>query len=406
MATILFLTHKIPDPTHSDIVSIYYFIKELHSHGHEVYLFSISSPQRHENLYLNNLSNYCDEIRVITSNYPSHKKILSIFSPESILRHFKLRYPLVLLDLYYDPQVERELEKFVKGKKFDIIFATRQMAIYALMFENIQKLIQPYDAVSEWHRQVSKVSKKIHLKVLFRITTYLTRYYEKTIYNRFDKILVVTQIEKRLLKQMAPSLEIYVLPNGVDVNYFAPVKPNKSPEKFSLVFVSTMSGEPTVSNVLWFYNNVFRKIKEKIPNIKLYLVGKDPVPEIKELEKDSSVIVTGTVDDVRPYVYNATVVVIPMIAGTGIKNKTLEALSMGKAIVSTSVGVQGITGAHKKHFIVTDKPDEFADFTVFLVYNPKYRRKMGHFARELIVSKYTWSRITKILEHVLGVNLM
>jgi len=405
MVTILFLTHKTPDPTHSDIVSIYYFIKELHSRGHEVYLFSMSS-QGYENHYINEISNYCDEIKVVTSNYPIHKRILSIFHPKSILRHFKLKYPVVLLDLYYNPQVEKELGRFVKGKKIDIILATRQMATYALMFENTPKVIQPYDAVSEWHQQVSKISKKVHLKILFKITTYLTRFYEKAVYKRFDKILVVTPMEKKILQRINSSLNLHVLPNGVDVDYFAPANPNKSLEGFSLVFVSTMSGEPTVSNVLWFYNDVFQKIKKKIPDIRLYLVGKDPAPEIKELEKDFSIIVTGTVDDVRPYVYNATVVVIPMIAGTGIKNKTLEGLSMGKAVISTSIGVQGIAGVHKKHFIVTDKPNEFADFTVFLVYNPKYRRKMGHLARELIVSKYTWSRITERLEHILGVNLM
>jgi len=399
MVSILFLTHKLPDPADSGMVSIYHFIKELKESGHKVYLFS--TPPTKYNKRLEELSDYCNGIKIINdpSFYNLYNQVLLVLHPKFLLRHIQLKYPITLLDIYYNPQIERELNEFVKNKQIDLIFVTRPMAIYALSFENIPKIIQPYDAVSEWHRQVSNVSRNILLKILYKFTSYLTQIYEKTIYPKFDKVLVVTEVDKKLLKQLAPELDVYVLPNGVDVSYFSPA--DITSDDPSLVFVSSMSGEPTVSNVLWFYNNVFQKIKEKSPNIKLYLVGKNPAPEIRELEKDSNVIVTGTVDDVRPYVYNATIVVIPMIAGTGIKNKTLEALSMGKAIVSTSIGVQGIAGTHKKHFIVTDKPNEFADFTVFLIYSPKYRRKMGHFARDLIVSKYTWSRIAEILAHVL-----
>jgi len=400
MATILFLTHKIPDPTHSDVVSVYYFIKELRSHGHMVYLFSVSPSQKHGNYLLNDLLNYCDEIKVITGDYSLSKRVLYIFHPKFILRHFKLKYPPVLLDLYYNPRVEEELNKFVKDKNIDVIFATRQMAIYTLGFNSISKVIQPYDAVSEWHRQVSEVSAKITLKILYKITTYLTRIYEKIIYPRFDKILVVTTIDKKILKQLTPELNTFVLPNGVDINYFNPSN-FKNKDKCSLVFVSNMSGEPTVSNVLWFYRSVFQKIKKEFPKVKLYLVGKDPAPEIQALRKDPNVIGTGTVKDVRPYISSASVVVIPMIAGTGIKNKTLEALAMGKAVVSTHIGIQGINGENLKHFIVADSPKHFSDAVIYLLHNPKIRKKLGYFARKLIIQKYSWHEIGKKINKII-----
>jgi len=398
MASILFLTHKFPDPRDSGIISEYYFIRGLKKRGYEVYLFSISSSN---NERLEELSSYCDEIKIVR-DFSLYIRILLILHPKNLLHHIRIKYPITLLDIYYHPQIERELNEFIKKKDIDIIFAARPMAIYALSFKNTSKIIHPYDAVSEWHKQVSNVSRNIILKILYSFTSYLTQKYEKTIYSKFDKVLVVTEVDKKLLKQLVPELKVDVLPNGVDTNYFNPNNDASANEDNpSIVFVSSMSGEPTVSNVLWFYNNIFQKIKRKFPCIKLYLVGRDPTPEVRKLEKDTNVIVTGTVDDIRPYVHNASIVVIPMIAGTGIKNKTLEALAMGKPVVTTSIGASGIDGKNGQDFLIVDNPNEFAEQVIELLNDKSLRRKIGANASKLIEEKYSWERITERLDQIL-----
>jgi polysaccharide biosynthesis protein PslH len=124
--------------------------------------------------------------------------------------------------------------------------------------------------------------------------------------------------------------------------------------------------------------------------------------DIQSLSSDKSIIVTGYVQDVRPYIARASVVLAPFISGTtGVKNKVLEAMAMGKPIVSTSMGVLGISLASSEDIIIANEPDEFGRCVVKLLYDKQLRQKMGYNARSLVEGKYSWQTMAELLDKIL-----
>jgi glycosyltransferase involved in cell wall biosynthesis len=226
----------------------------------------------------------------------------------------------------------------------------------------------------------------------------MTIMYEKEIYKRFDACLVVTQRDKDLLTTLCPQINCEVLPNGVDTEYFSPMDVQ---EEFpSLVFVAEMGTLVNVHSILHFYDTIYPSIRQELPQIKLYLVGRKPSVEIINLAVDESVLVTGYVDSVKPYIARSSIFVAPLILGTGIKNKVLEAMAMGKCVVTTSIGAQGINAVSGEDLIITDNPNEFATWVVNLLKDKQLRQKLGDNARRIIETKYSWKKIAERLDQI------
>ncbi|MFV4928788.1 glycosyltransferase family 4 protein [Lactobacillus delbrueckii] len=156
--------------------------------------------------------------------------------------------------------------------------------------------------------------------------------------------------------------------------------------------VGKMSYQPNIEGVLWFYHNVWSIVKEKYPDGKLYIVGKDPVESLTEID-DKSVVVTGTVDSVEPYYANSAVVAIPIFSGGGVKTKLIEAASYGLPIITTPSGVLGTNFTNEQQVIVTEDPVEFAQGIVAALDNDQHQQDLAKNAHELFVKEYTWSGI-------------
>ena len=168
-----------------------------------------------------------------------------------------------------------------------------------------------------------------------------------------------------------------------------------------MTLLARMQYPVAIANVVYFYNEVFPLIRQENPNVKLYLVGRDPAEEIIDLSIDPSVSVTGYVKDVRPYIAKSTVFVAPETLGTGIKNKVLEAMSMGKVVVTTSLGAQGILVRSGEHLVVADTSNEFAKETLTLLTDRRLRETIGANARKLVEEQYSWEAVTKVLNELL-----
>lgn len=392
---LLFLSHEIPSPVVSDLSVHYHHIRDLSKlYGHHITVISFAS-ERSRVQDIEHLRSFCsikDPVRI--KRQPLKLPFTAVKNcTHNLPRNIKHGLLVNELDYFYDRQMDQKIQEAVKNETFDLILSTRHMANYVVDVD-IPKIVCPLDAMYEQRRQVFANSEGLQ-RIIYGLRYVLNRSHEKRIYEAFDACLVVTQQDKELLESLNPRIHCFVVPVGVDVAYFSPVERDEEPS--SLIFLSALQYPPQVANVLHFYNEVFPLIRKENPDVKLYLVGRDPVKEVLDLSADPSIFVTGYVEDVRPYMAKSPVFIAPIILGTGMKTKVLEAMSMGKAIVTTSMGVQGIAVKNREHVIVADNPDEFARETGFLLADQRARVTLGANARKLVEEQYSWEMMARIL---------
>lgn len=230
------------------------------------------------------------------------------------------------------------------------------------------------------------------------------RRYERMACRTADRVVAVSETDAEVLRRLVPGLEPTVVPNGVDMGFYtAPVPPleaHGAPSARDLVFTAKMDFRPNVDAVLWFAQEVLPWIHRESPETRFWVVGKDPHPRLAPLADNPAVVLTGWVDDVRPYIAGAAVYVIPLRIGGGTRLKVLEAMAMNKAIVSTAVGCEGFDLAPDQELLIADEPADFAAAVVALLRDPERRERMGRAARRFAGSRYDWRMIVPRLEGV------
>ena len=245
------------------------------------------------------------------------------------------------------------------------------------------------------------------LKAVYSLVQYhKLRRYEATVCHAADHVVAVSDTDCVALQGIAPGVKVTVVPNGVDTAYFSSLVPpdsygirqSKIRHLASLVFTGTLDFRPNIDAVVWFCEQVLPHIKKEVFHVHLYIVGKSPTREVRRLGDDAAVTVTGYVGDVRPYIAQAKVYVVPIRMGSGTKLKVLEALAMGIPVVSTSLGAEGIAVTPGQDILIADDPVEFAAQVVALMNNEPLRKSMSERGRALMESCYDWQVITPILE--------
>jgi glycosyltransferase involved in cell wall biosynthesis len=170
----------------------------------------------------------------------------------------------------------------------------------------------------------------------------------------------------------------------------------------SLVFVGAMHWRPNQDAIQYFVDEILPLVRDRRPDVSIAVVGQEPPAHIQKLDSLPGVHIVGRVDDVRPYVDAATVYVVPLRIGGGTRLKILEALAMGKAVVSTSVGAEGLDVVDGEHILIADSADEFADRIERLLADPSLRGKLGRAGRALVTERYRWDSLARKLESFLG----
>ncbi|MGH2568589.1 MAG: glycosyltransferase [Bacteroidota bacterium] len=202
-----------------------------------------------------------------------------------------------------------------------------------------------------------------------------------------DALFVTSTRDRDLFDLHHPHLPKYVVPNGVDTEYFRPSEDNSEPS--SLVFTGMMGYVPNYDGMLYFLDEIFPLIQREVPDAKIYIVGNRPPQELLR-RRSLNVVVTDFVPDVRPYIQRASVYVVPLRMGGGTRLKVVEAMAMKKPIVTTSVGCEGIEVEHGATAYVEDDPRRFAERVVELMRSPLVRRQFVERGYELVRSRYDW----------------
>ncbi len=219
------------------------------------------------------------------------------------------------------------------------------------------------------------------------------RHYEGRICALADHVIAVSEMDGRKLRVLAPDTPVHVVPNGVDIAYYASSVERVAIGPRAVVFTGKMDYRPNVDAVLWFLRKVWPRVRREIPDARFYVVGRSPHPRLLAQGNLPGVFITGPVPDVRPYLYAADVFVVPMRVGGGTRLKLLEAMATRRAIVSTPLGAEGYPVKPGVHLLLAESPDEFAGAVVRLLKDAPLRRQLGEGAFAFAKASYDWDHL-------------
>ncbi len=225
--------------------------------------------------------------------------------------------------------------------------------------------------------------------------------FERGVCRQADRVLAVSEADADVLRRLVGGLEPVVVPNGVDTLRYHPGLPDSLPlEHPALLFTGKMDFRPNTDACLWFHRHVWPLVRAGAHQARLYVVGKNPPPRLKPLLDDPSVTVSGYVSDILPYFGGADVYIAPLRIGGGTRLKVLEAMSAGLPLVSTTLGVEGVSLLPGEHALLADTRQAFAEAILSLLGDPARRQALGAAARQFVLEHYDWRLIVPRLAPV------
>ena len=233
-------------------------------------------------------------------------------------------------------------------------------------------------------------------RALFEMEWRKVRACEAEACRRANLTIAVSDDDKERLAELGSGNRIVSIPTGVNTGYFEPRGGAEVPAR--LVFSGSMDWHPNEDAVCYFVDTILPRIRADVPNVSFTIVGRNPSARVRELAGHPGVTVTGTIDDVRPSIAEASVYVVPLRAGSGTRIKIFEALAMAKAVVSTTVGAEGLALESGRHFLAADTPHDFAHAVIRLLRDPARRQALGDAGRALVDANYSWATIARQFE--------
>lgn len=303
------------------------------------------------------------------------------------------------LPFYRDARMARAVAAArATGLSAEIAFSS-SVAPYLAAKSNAPRIVDLCDADSaKWSEYARR--KSWPMSAVFAREGRLLAQVETRIINWADAAFAISEEEADLLgSRDGVAKEVGWFCNGVDVEYFAPLSPGA--DRFTAAFVGAMDYWANVDAILWFMREIWPHVRSARPDATFAIVGSNPVREIAGLNGVDGVTVTGRVEDVRPYVAGAAVVVAPMRIARGVQNKVLEAMAMGKAVVTTPSGLEGIDAKMGTEAIAIAGPQGFAHEILRLLDDEAASAALGAAARARILAEYQWPAQLKRLDAVL-----
>jgi len=306
---------------------------------------------------------------------------------------------------YCKPWVAEKLRAHLRDHTYDVIVCDFLLTAAVIPWEVPTPVVlftHNVEAVI-WRRHFEVARNPIWKAVSWR-EWYLIDRFERRMLARADSVLTVSENDKHIFSKFVDPAKITVVQTGVDLDYFHPSAKPEQPQR--LVFTGSMDWMPNEDGVFNFVEESFPLIRREIPNAELWVVGRKPSDKLKALATPTSgVHVTGTVDDIRPYVWQSAVYIVPLHIGGGTRIKIFEALGMGKAVVSTTIGAEGLPVTHGEHLILADTPADFAHESVRLMRDPAARDRLGSNARALLEQHYGWGAVAEDFTRVLHLTV-
>lgn len=383
---ILFVTPYVPSTVR---IRPYAFIRGLAKRGHDVTLACLVQPSW-EDHYLDGVKQYCREVHPIYLDRfePQRNVLASLLTgvPMSVAYCRSRRMMALVRQLAQSGHYDLIHTEFVRAVPF-----TADLSCCPKVYDAVDSLTLTY------RRTFTAPYIPLSRRLVLLLDWLKMRRFEPLALRYFDRVLVSSPSDQEALGR-GDGKEVTVVPNGVDLDAFA--FHDGARDEARVAFLGKMSYHVNVASILWFYHQVFPLIRRHRPDVRLEIVGRDPVPKVTALAVDDAVEVTGTVADVRPYLTRATISICPMVTGAGIQNKMLEALAVGTPTVSTAIACQALAVEPDREVLVADTAEGFATGVLELLENGALRHQLAINGRRYVERRHDWAGISRHLEEV------
>lgn len=364
------------------------FLLELVKY-HDVSVLSYGNPQE-ERLFRDSYGSLCKDIRFVDAKRP---RVLN-----ALERFWLLGTGRSSFRQLHRPAMQRALNEMTTAVRYDLIHCCVQMFGYFQFPAGTPVTSDTHEVKYDLLRRTARNTRNLFWKTLNYLSYRFGEREELELCRRFDLLIATTERDRQLFAKDLADQNIAVIQNGAGPSFFESL--GIEPEPFTLVFTGLLTHLPNIQGIRWFLDEVFPQILAQEPRTKVYVVGKSPPREL-QARASAQVIVTGFVDDVRPYMAKGQVFIIPLLAGGGIRGKALEAMAMRRPIVTTTIGVEGILLEHEHSALFADTPESFAQAVLRLFDEPSLGQRLSANAFSIAQEHYVWESKGRELDRAL-----
>lgn len=387
---ILFLTNLLPYPLdNGGKIKTFSTLKALSIMGNSVDLLCFSENSENDSGNVQKLKNICNDVQFIEHKLTTKSNIKYMMAVA--FKSLFSKYPFGIYK-YESKQMRDVIAKKIKENDYDIIYFDHlQMYKYFNSFDrkNVTFVLDQHNSESEIVYRTYQNSNNFLKKIFLNIEYNKIRKFEKKALSDVDKIYALSENDVESMKHLNVNLKNFsVIPIGVIDNGIINKKEDKN-KKLTLMFIGTLTWNPNNQGILWFVRNVIPKLNESGIEYDLYIVGKNPSDELKELcESYNNIFVTGYVNDVDEMYVKSDVMVVPLFVGSGQRVKIIESFSKGIPVISTSIGAEGLDCITDYNVVIADTDIEFVD-SLRKMSDETFRKKIASNARKTFEEKYS-----------------
>jgi sugar transferase (PEP-CTERM/EpsH1 system associated) len=369
-------------PRFGGAARIYHLLRVL-ARDHRITLLSFASPD--EAAEMGPLADLGIEVHTVPRAPARSPRRKRLYQLRSLVGRTYSHYSL------WSPRMAAGLDGLLSRRRFDVVqLEFGDLAGSYAVAPGPLRVLDEHNVEYRFMERLERQERSRLRRLFYRLEARKLRDDELAACRRADAILTTSDVDRATLAPDVGATPIRVVPNGVDTTFFTPGPPGNGRPR--LVFTGAIDYQPNTDAVLHFCAEIWPRVRRAAPEATLAIVGKDPPPAVLALAGEG-VTVTGTVPDVRPWMQSATAFVVPLRTGGGTRLKILEALASGRAVVSTSLGCEGLEVTPGRDILVADEPAAFADAVLRCVGDPALRARLGAAGRALVEERYRWEAI-------------
>lgn len=380
---LLFLSQRVPfPPNRGDKICTWQLVDRFRR-NYEVTVIAFSHDEEDRKA--------AQELRgmgVHTIDIPLNLRMAKIKSLPLLLT----KTPLTL-GVFGSKQLQAEVDKRIAETDFAYAFSSSMGAF--LLPHNVPWIMHFAELDSDKWRQYIKRTRWPMSWVYKREWKRLLEFEKEIAANTVTNVFC-TPLEEEIFQDQIPGHPSTVIRNGVDLEFFSPVR--NAPEPGHLVFTGVMDYLPNIDGCRWFVEEILPIVRQSVPETTFSIVGSRPTPEVEKLAEHDGVTVTGFVDDTRDWLCRANIAIAPLRIARGIQNKVLEALAMGLPVVGTTSATQGVEGTPEQDYLVRDDADAFAQAVVNLLNDAQLADTLAKTGRQMVEERYAWGATLAALD--------